>query len=260
MLDDLKDFVEALRTNANVFAGSLVRVRDLYCPPCGGPRRMDIGVRYQPLGNVTAQFVELRLTTAGAEVITPSLFTLRCGQCGNVFTAVIYPGPDGPSLAILGSTRGGLTTPNTPPAVAYYLDQAHRAGALGAHSAAVAMYRGALEHLLFEQGYKTGMLGQKLDALRNDIQNGKAPRWALDLDSEHLSVLNRLGNGAIHPNDGDIAKQAVFDGGLVAQVKETFLELLEAAYELTARRSARLESLKTAAATVSPPRRAKKGK
>jgi hypothetical protein len=35
---------------------------------------------------------------------------------------------------------------------------------VGANSAAVAMFRGALDHLLFEQGLKKGMCGQKLDA------------------------------------------------------------------------------------------------
>lgn len=112
-------------------------------------------------------------------------------------------GQGGPELAVLQSCRGGLTTPQTPPAVAYYLDQAQRAQSVSARSAAVAMYRPALEHLLYEQGYKKGMLGTKLTDLEKDIAAGTAPKWAAELDTEFLALLKELGNASIHPNDGE---------------------------------------------------------
>ena len=51
--------------------------------------------------------------------LAPSLFVLE-------FTLVIYVGDTGPRLAIFPSVEGGLSTPNTPNGVRYYLDQAAR--------------------------------------------------------------------------------------------------------------------------------------
>jgi hypothetical protein len=133
---------------------------------------------------------------------------LTCVQCDTNFTAVIYDGPDGRSLALLPSTYGGLTTPHTPPGVAYYLDQAQRSQSTGANSAAVAMFRGALEHLLFEQGFTKGTCGTKLIDLEKAVAAGTAPKWANELDGEFLQVMKKLGDGPIHPGDGDVGKQA----------------------------------------------------
>jgi hypothetical protein len=107
--------------------------------------------------------------------LVPSVFLVRCRQCESGFTALIYGGANGPALALFPECEGGLTTPHTPPAVAYYLDQAARAQAVGARSAAVAMYRAALEHLLFDQGFKTGMCGQARKASK-DHKVRRVPR------------------------------------------------------------------------------------
>ena len=63
------------------------------------------------------------------------------------------------------STFGGLATPNTPPAVAFYLDQTSRVEAMSAYTAAVAMYRAAMESFLHERGFTSGRLKAKIDAL-----------------------------------------------------------------------------------------------
>lgn len=179
--------------------------------------------------------------------LVPSLFSFTCVQCGATFTVVIYQGPDGPSLAVLPSSRGGLTTPNTAPGVAYYLDQAHRAQSVGANSAAVAMFRGALEQLLFEQGYKTGMAGAKIAQLCKDIEAGSAPKWALELETDFLKVLKELGDGSIHPNDGDVTRQAVLDNDLIARVQETFAMLLFLVYEAPKKKGELLSNLRAKA-------------
>lgn len=160
------------------------------------------------------------------------------------FTAVLYKGPEDLSLAVLPSTYGGLTTPHTPKGVAYYLDQAQRARAVGANSAAVAMFRGALEHLLFEQGFQKGMCGQKLKELEAAVAKGTAPKWALELDGEFLQVMKQLGDGAIHPNDGNIEGQKVLDGDLIAKLTHTFHMLLFVIYELPYEKQKRLDGLK----------------
>jgi hypothetical protein len=131
--------------------------------------------------------------------------------------------------------------------VAFYLDQAHRAQSVGANSASVAMFRGALEHLLFEQGYQKGMLGEKIKQLSEDISSNTAPKWALELEIEFLKVLRDLGNGSIHPNDGDVKKQAVLDNKLIEQVKAAFQMLLYLIYEVPVKKNELLSSLKITA-------------
>jgi hypothetical protein len=174
---------------------------------------------------------------------TPALFGLACMQCKTEATALVYAGPDGPDLAILSSARGGLSTPNTPDSVSYYLDQAHRAESIAATSAATAMYRSAVEMLLFEQGYQNGMLNKKIEAL---LADSNPPAWREQVDSEYLDALKQLGNAAIHPNDGDVTKQRVLDRQLIAEIRVVFEELLDVVYERPAREAARKAKLRSA--------------
>jgi hypothetical protein len=204
-------------------------VGKLHCPTCGDSRRVHAAVL---------------LKRDGTSNRPPVLMILMCVQCDTSFTAVVYDGPEGRALAVLPSTYGGLTTPHTPKGVAYYLDQAQRSQATGANSAAVAMFRGALEHLLFEQGFKNGTCGTKLKELEKAIADGTAPKWARELDGEFLQVMKQLGDGAIHPGDGDIKKQAVLDVALIAQLTHTFQMLLFTIYELPHEKQKRLAGLK----------------
>jgi hypothetical protein len=143
-----------------------------------------------------------------AEFLGPSLFLMTCVQCRTTCTALVHAGPDGWELAVFSVDRGGLSTPNTPAAVSYYLDQAHRAESVGAMSAAAGMYRSALEILLFEQKYKDGMLGRKINDL---LADSDAPPWRDQVDAAYLTALKNIGNGAMHPNDGDIERQRQLD-------------------------------------------------
>jgi hypothetical protein len=182
--------------------------------------------------------------------LVPSLFLLHCLQCSAEFTAVIHRGPDRPALCILPSVRGGLSTSHSPEGVVFYLDQAQRAFSVGAHSAAIAMYRGALEHLLFEQGYQDGMLGTKLATLERHVASGTGPTWAKELDHAFLQVLKDLGNGAIHPNDGDTKRQRALDSELMRQVQDTVCLLLYLVYEVPHEKGLRLGNLQKAKAAL----------
>src|SRR5664280_3689902 len=122
----------------------------LYCVRCGGKRRMSI-VRLRWTGNSSQGRADF-----WADEACPGLFAMTCVQCQLRHTVLVHSGPDGPEIAIFSPERGGFSTPNTPENVRYYLDQAHRAESVGAPSAAVAMYRSAVEMLLFEQGYEEG--------------------------------------------------------------------------------------------------------
>src|SRR5262249_47368769 len=139
--------------------------------------------------------------TLYAHELARSLLVYSCTQCDTRFTAVVYEGrPGEPHLAIFPRVPGGLTTPHTPANVSYYLDQAQRARSVTAYSAAICMYRAALEQLMFDKGFTRGMLDAKIKELEGQISGGNPPSWARDLDTEYLRVMKELGNAAIHPN------------------------------------------------------------
>lgn len=192
-----------------------------------------------------------RSTEAIAEQLVPAAFVMWCLQDDTRFSAFLFRGPDGYELAIFPMRRGGLSTPHTPPGVAFYLDQAQRAQSAGANSAAVAMYRAALEHLLFEQGYTRRMLGPKIEDLNKAIQDRSAPRWALDLNPAYLTVVNKLAAAAIHPGDGDVGGQAAFDREILTQLEITMSELVRVVYEREHEERSRLTALEAALKTFS---------
>jgi len=229
-LDDLEKFADVIHYRDPNPGTKYLRVGELHCPRCGGVRRMDMSLKFK----------------TPYKLDPPMLAELHCGECDAIFTAVLYKGPDGDALAVLPSTYGGLTTPHTPTGVGYYLDQAQRAHGVGANSASAAMFRAALEHLLFDQGYKDGMCGKKIADLEAAILAGTAPKWAYDLNDELLRVMKQLGDGAVHPNDGDVEKQKVLDADLIATVKKMFEALLFLIYEAPIRQKEHLAAMKAA--------------
>ncbi len=230
---------------------------EMHCPRCSGRRRMKVEIvhasgtlgyrlapKYGPGPSEERQYFY-------AHNLTPSLFAYSCTQCDTRFTVVIYEGRPGEAhLAIFPSVPGGLATPNTPGNVACYLDQAQRARSVTANSAAISMYRVALEQLMFERGYTNGMLDAKIKDLEEQIAKGHSPAWARDLETEYLRVMKELGNAAIHPNSGSVTQQAAFDASLLIRVEKTFQGLLDLAYEEPIRRSQNLTALKSVAASV----------
>ncbi|HML24720.1 MAG TPA: DUF4145 domain-containing protein [Aggregatilinea sp.] len=221
----------------------------IYCPSCGELRRVSATCFLTSKLRQANWPTEITAESANTilHYVKPALLIYKCVQCDNLFTVVVYQGPQGPDVAILGSQSGGLSTPHTPPGVAFYLDQAHRAESVSANSAAIAMMRGALEHLLYEQGYIQGMLNNKIQQLEKDIADQKAPKWALDLDTAFLGVIKDLGNASIHPNDGDVTKQANLDRGLIALVRQTFSMLLFLVYEVPHKKQNLLDKLTSTA-------------
>lgn len=212
-----------------------------FCPGCNDVRRMELG----------ALFWEEHWTSSSVllereSLPMPALFLVACVQCDSMILLVVFTGPGGLELVALPSTYGGLATPSTPDPVAFYLDQAQRSQSVGALSAAVTMYRSALEHLLEEQGYEARMLGPKIAALTND---GAPPAWRDALDPDYLRVIKDLGNASAHTNGGDISKQLVFEANLVREVQALFSELLDTIYEQPERKKARLGKLKQAASS-----------
>lgn len=226
-----------------------------FCPRCGATRRMQLislfwDDRWASAPNPQGQSMQLESSgrapdpprdLPAADDPTPALFVARCVQCDHILTLLVHPGPAGIEVVALPEAYGGVTTPSTPPEVAYYLDQAARSMAVAAFTAAVVMYRAALEHLLLEQGYDQKMLGPKIEALLNDQS---APSWRDQLDAEYLRVIKDLGNAAVHTNGGDVTKQHAFEAKLVREVEALFAELLDVIYEQQTKKEDRLAVLR----------------
>jgi hypothetical protein len=188
-----------------------------------------------------------RIAAQASNDPSPALFMAACLECRSRLTLVVYKGPSGTQLVALPEVYGGLSTPHTPAGVSYYLDQAERAKSVGALSAAVVMYRAALEQLLHEQGVEGGMLGSRLETLE---KTDTPPAWRDQLDPAYLSVINKLGSAAVHVNDGDVGQQAIFDEQLLLEVRELFTELLDLVYERESQKASRLARLQEAASSI----------
>lgn len=213
----------------------------VFCPACNALRRVWV-TRLRP-SMIPEEVYELR---AGV------IISIKCMQCNTEALGVLDEEGWRQScnrrekLTLYWPTIAKLATANTPEAVAYYLDQAARCESVGANSAAVVMYRSALEHLLHDHNYKEGMLGRRLSKLLADVAAGSAPRWARDIDHAYLDVINKLGNGAVHANDGDVSKQASLDDEIFRGLQIAFVEILDVVYERPARAAATLAKLQEA--------------
>jgi hypothetical protein len=218
----------------------------LFCSRCGGLRRIRIGPRCS-FDTVQSFWGPWGCFTCGEDLHTPmpAAFTYICTQCDASWSALVFESNSNPQIAVFScSDSGGLASPNTPPGVAFYLDQAARCHSVSAHSAAITMFRSAIEWLLEDQGFAAPMLGPKLTALFKAINSGTAPKWASELNPEFLTVIKNLGNTAAHTNAGDLAKQDQLDATLYRNVETTFIELLEVIYERPKQRQQRLADLK----------------
>ena len=65
-------------------------------------------------------------------------------------------------MEVIHDTYGGCVTTNTTNEVKYNIDPAFGARVAGIMSTAVTMYRSALEWVMYDYGYKNGMLGKRL--------------------------------------------------------------------------------------------------
>jgi Domain of unknown function (DUF4145) len=221
----------------------------IYCGRCRGLRRVLISssAKFDSKG-YHYEHIEQIFSVSIWGTPAPALFTYSCIQCDAVWSVLIYPSVDDIRMALLPAhfTAGGVASEHAPPGVAFYLDQAGRCHYIGANSAAIAMFRSALEWLLADQGFTDRMVGPKLAALERAIEEGTAPKWTNEIEPEYLQVIKDLGNIAAHTNAGDLSRQEMLDAQLYRKVELTFLELLEVIYEREARRKQRLAELRVA--------------
>jgi hypothetical protein len=234
----------------------------IFCTVCQRRMRMRVTVLHPPDLDYRQEMIKIEdrtkipgpvIAVASVRQIAPSLFRYVCVECEARYTAIAYRGPSGAALMVLPEHHGGVATPNTPAALRYYLDQGERAQAIAAFSAAVPMYRSALEHMLFDAGYRKGNLVDKIEALERDRNSNAGPDWARHLDEPFMTVLRKLGNAALHTNEGDISKQAELDEEVLSGVQELFAALLDRVYEVPARHQAQLAALQQRVTRISTP-------
>jgi len=259
MIDNLDGFLDVIKKSMDMLMGSSktqdgikIEIRyfkpctgELFCPKCGNIRRCSVT-------QVTNDSKFCVNCTSGKVNYTelPYLFKATCLQCGSETLLLIYNGPKSVELVVLHNTYSGCVTKNSPNEVKYYIDQAYRARSVGAVSAAMAMYRSALEWLLYEQGFTSGMLGQKIIDLETSIKKQTAPKWAIEIDTAFLKAIKDIGNGAMHTNGGDITKQNNIDKDLLELVDIIFAELLDKIYEQPLRSTSNLAKLKAKASAI----------
>jgi len=229
-IDSLDDLVAYLHDGHPQTPQSPRRVTTALCPTCRTHRRVTVTELYKR-GYQGSPNRGFNYAADLLPQITPSLWLFKCNECDALLTALVHAGPREPELAVFCNRLGGLKTEHTPEAVAYYLDQAARAQSVGALSAAVVMYRAALEHLLLGEGYNQRMCGPKVDAVESDRASGTGRAWVRNIDPQVLRFLKQLGDGAVHTNGGDVSKQAAIDGDLLKAVTAAFAILLREVYE-----------------------------
>lgn len=249
MVDTLEQFIEAVKNCQNMQVVSYNTAGDIevrfdnqidekFCPYCGAVRKCSI---HNCTWGKNIKICENREVEFPSEL--PYVFKTKCLQCEHEAVLVIYQGAEQMEMAVLHDTYGGCVTTHTPNEVKYYIDQAFRARSVGAMSAAMTMYRSALEWIMYDQGYTNGMLGKKISELQNDITAGKAPKWAQEINTDFLEAIKEIGNGAIHTNGGDISKQKEIDKELIEIVDIVFAELLDKIYEQPMRSAGNLSKL-----------------
>lgn len=231
----------------------------MHCRNCGGVRGTTVVLSAASHGAT----VRANSPRATGKVLPPGstalgcLFQLLCGDCRTSSVGLLFQ-EDGGTLAHAIFPTGSIATPKTRDEVRFYLDQAARCEQAAAFSAALPMYRAALEMLLHHEGYTKGMLGARLKAVDEDrdaTEQGTKKRsevkpWVLEVDRVSLDAIKKLGDGAIHPNDGDIARQDVMDAELCRVIAVAFEGLLESVYERPARLEERQQKLTNAANVV----------
>lgn len=252
MVDTLDQFKKIIENKENLELASRGtyylpngHIDEQFCPYCGGVRKCE-------LSNMTFNnyYTYSEKDMAVFRNPLPYVYEARCLQCDHRAVLVIYEAAEQEEMAVLRDTYGGCITPNTPDEVKYYIDQAFRSRSVGAYSAAMTMYRSALEWVIHDQGYTNGMLGKKIGDLQNDISKGTAPKWTMEIGTDFLEAIKEIGNGAIHTNGGDISKQKEIDKDLIEVVDIVFAELLDKIYEQPSRSNKNLSRLQQVVAHI----------
>ncbi len=242
-LNDYEQLIGAIADNADTRIKGSLRLGVIYCHHCGEDCPMDVAI-YE-FGTTMAYELMQKELKKPAEELTedaePAIFSYRCVNCDTRFAVLLYMSFKGPELAIFPNSFGGLSTPSTPPEVAFYLDEAYSSQNVGAFSAACSMYRAALHQILEGHGL-SGKLNVKIVALEKQITEKTAPKWAYRLNAKVLTVLKKIGDAHMHA--GENTKAEILSSEDISNIQGAFRFLLNLIYERPKEELARLARLK----------------
>lgn len=173
------------------------------------------------------------------------VYVHTCRQCHNETFLIKHTVDGEPTLTFVYSTVLQYDTSCVPEGINYYMGQAFKSKSVGAYSAAMAMYRSALEFLLYESGFDENRLVDKIKSFED-----KPPDWATSLSSQFMGIIRELGNDSVHPNRGNISEQEKFDFDMLEAVEITLNELIERAYIFPQKEKDRLSVLSKASRKV----------
>jgi hypothetical protein len=210
-------------TLRSLFGRTLLTV-DRYCNKCFGERRHHIQMN---CSNVKT----INYANDIFKQLCPAVFNTKCTQCDSRTWAMFSIVNKKVSLVRSSENIGSFVTEHTPDTVKFYLNEAAKSYDANACSAAATMYRSALEQILIEQGFKGGVLNDKLKNLQKQIDEGSAPKWTNDLDTQFLDLLRSIGNGSVHSEEDVLQKQQAIDDELLNSIEFVVLGLLELIYE-----------------------------
>ncbi len=173
-----------------------------------------------------------------------SLFIYKCTTCEKVGRGLVQEINGRFVLLNFFSKNSSVASRNCPESVRYYLEQAASCYSVKAYSATLAMFRTALDAVLYEAGYKDGMVGQKINKLESDIRETKAPKWATDLNIEFMKILKNLGNSSLHISKDDISAEKSITDSDIKQCELALSRLLYFVYEKDASEQDHLTALR----------------
>ena len=213
------------------------KLGSIFCPSCCDEvtvnvllshMRLTIGqaILAQMSGNVISGMSYGDTRAYSPTATAPSLFTYCCVNCPTKFHAVLFRRNQSMQLIVIPSSAGGLGTPATPAAIKYFVDQAFSAQTATALSAAICMYRAALEQILHDQGY-TGKLPKKVNDLNEDFKNKTGKEWVRKVNPEALQIIKDVADTQAHAGDGTTELET----GFMEAVQEVFRLLLAIIYE-----------------------------
>lgn len=260
-LPDLNDFSSIVEISSKLQTTLGSMYGKLSCPYCARPSKFIVS---QTADSKTRSFVSqaskpiiplgsnvptipnaktLSSTAIDTSYLTGSLYQLSCTTCtgkGHLLVHVIA----GQQASLIFFYKGSsIASKHSPDSVRYFLEQASSCNQIKAYSATLAMYRAALDAVLFDQGFKKGMVGEKIGVLEKQIQNKSAPHWAGNINLDFLRVIKDLANSSLHISKDDLTEEKKISAVDISLVEKAFAKLLYEVYERQAEENAELAAL-----------------
>lgn len=208
----------------------------VYCPVCARDNRFSISPEFVSMNERFTESYPLTRAPIWTSIaqnlkdFVGSQFSFSCATCNSKARSLVHPVGGKIENLVFFETRGSVATNNTPEAVKHYLEQAHLSFSVKCHSAAQAMYRTALDALLYHEGYQTGMVGNKIAALEADMAKGTAKEWTRGLLVPYMKIIKDLGNSTLHIG-ADINKEKSITDGDILAIEEVFKILVDEVFE-----------------------------